>query len=235
VPAYIGFAYKLAPGEAGDAFDHLPKWARETSFEVEANAPGNPTKDQMRLMMQSLLADRFKLAVHFEIREAPVLALELVEPARPGPKLIPHAQGPPCPDEYVEIKVGALPPDPRKEVFPQNCGEAPMRGMPDGTNYVGHRNTTMETAAQDIYNYGKLAGEVDTPVIDRTGLNGRYDYRLEYRLDPSHRIFNPEPTSDPTGTPFLDALRKQLGLKLVKTKGPVRTIVIDHIEMPAEN
>ncbi len=52
----------------------------------------------MRLMMQSLLADRFKLAIHFETREATVLALELVEPGKPGPKLIPHSQGPPCPN-----------------------------------------------------------------------------------------------------------------------------------------
>jgi bla regulator protein blaR1 len=186
-------------------------------------------------MMQSLLADRFKLAVHFETREAPVLAVMLVDPGRPGPKLIPHSQGPPCPDEYVEMKPGMPPPDPGKEVFPRNCGEAPMTGRPDGTYYVGHRDTTMEIAAQDFYAYGKLAGEVDLRVVDQTGLKGKYDYILEYKLDPSHSIFNPQPTSDPTGTPFLDALRKQLGLKLVKTKGSVRTLVIDHIEMPSEN
>jgi uncharacterized protein (TIGR03435 family) len=133
------------------------------------------------------------------------------------------------------MKFGVAPPDPGKEVFPQNCGETPMRGMPDNKYYIGSRDTTMDVVAQDLYAYGKLAGEVDLPVIDQTGLNGRYDYMLEYKLDPSHRIFNPEPNSDPTGTPFLDALRNQLGLKLVKTKGPVRTLVIDHIEMPSEN
>ena len=239
VPAYVGFAYKLAQFETREAFDHLPKWVRGNAYEIEANSPGNPTKDQMRLMMQSLLADRFKLKVHLETRDVPVLALELAEPGKPGPKLIPHSQGPPCPDEYVEMKIDlAKPPqavDPRKEIFPQNCGEAPMRGMPDNTLYVGHRDTTMEIAAQDIYNYGVLAGEVNMPIIDQTGVKGRYDYRLEYKLDPSHRIFNPQPTTDPTGTPFLDAVKKQLGLKLVKTTGPVRTLVVDHIEMPSGN
>jgi bla regulator protein BlaR1 len=240
VSAYIGFAYKLAPGEAEEAFDHLPKWARETSFEIEANALGNPTKDKMRLMMQSLLADRFKLAIHFETREAPVLALELVEPGKPGPKLIPHSQGPPCPDEYVEMKIDPTRPpqpvDPRKDVFPQNCGEAPMTGRPDGTYYVGHRDTSMEVAAHDIYNYGVFAGEVDTPITDQTGLKGRYDYLIEYQSDAGPRLFKTQPAgSDPQGTPFLDAVRNQLGLKLVKTKGPVRTLVIDHIEMPSEN
>lgn len=242
VRTYIGFAYKLGPGEAGDAFDRLPKWARETSFEIEGNASGNPTKDQMRLMMQSLLADRFELAVHFETREAPVLALELVEPGKPGPKLIPHAEGPPCPDEYVVMKFDPTKPpqpvDPRKEVFPRNCGEAPMTGRPDGTYYVGHRDTSMEIAAQDIYNYGVFAGEVNMPIIDQTGLKGRYDYVIEYKSGSGPRLFHPQPgaaNSDPEGTPFLNAVRKQLGLKLVKTKGAIRTIVIDHIEMPSGN
>lgn len=52
----------------------LPKWARNQSWLIEAKADGNPTKDQMRLMMQSLLAHRFKLRVHFETREGAVLA-----------------------------------------------------------------------------------------------------------------------------------------------------------------
>jgi uncharacterized protein (TIGR03435 family) len=55
----------------------------------------------MRLMMQSLLADRFKLLVHFEIREAPVFAMTLVKPCNSRPKLRPHTEGPPCPDSLV--------------------------------------------------------------------------------------------------------------------------------------
>jgi len=58
----------------------LPKWVTTDNFEIQAKAEGNPTKDQMRLMMQSLLADRFKLAVHFEDRPVPAYNLAAVKP-----------------------------------------------------------------------------------------------------------------------------------------------------------
>jgi uncharacterized protein (TIGR03435 family) len=92
---YISFAYKLSAYETA-ALAQLPKSVSIDFFEIEARADGNPTKDQMRLMMQSLLADRFKLAVHFESREAPVFALTLVKPSQTGPRLIRHAAGQPA-------------------------------------------------------------------------------------------------------------------------------------------
>jgi hypothetical protein len=71
---------------------------RSTSdqYAINANAAGDQTKDQMRLMMQSLLADRFKLAVHFERPEIPVLALVLDNPGKTAPNLNLHSNGPPC-------------------------------------------------------------------------------------------------------------------------------------------
>src|SRR5580658_5634043 len=87
----------------------LAKIVGNDFFDIEAQAPGNPTKDQMRLMIQSLLAERFKLAVHFETRDAPVFALTLVKPGKTGPKLLPHSEGPPCPD-YTPPELGAPPP-----------------------------------------------------------------------------------------------------------------------------
>ncbi len=73
----------------------LPKSA-DDNYAIDAKAEGNPTKDQMRLMMQSLLADRFKLRVHFESRQVPVLGLVLVKPGQLGPNLLPHSEGPGC-------------------------------------------------------------------------------------------------------------------------------------------
>ena len=102
--AYILFAYKLDAFQAKEISSQLPKWANE-SYAIDAEAEGNPTKDQMRLMMQSLLADRFKLSAHFETREVPVLALILVKPGKLGPKLRPHSEGPPCPDSFEMIKL----------------------------------------------------------------------------------------------------------------------------------
>lgn len=88
---YIGFAYKLMPGiQYQSVVSQLPSWASTNSYDIQARAAGNPTKDQMRLMMQSLLADRFKLVVHWEYKQSPVFALVLVKPGKPGPQLKPH-------------------------------------------------------------------------------------------------------------------------------------------------
>src|SRR5262249_23840785 len=86
VDIYIGYAYKLQ-GYANDAFENQPpQWARfgADRYDIEARADGNPTRDQYRLMMQSLLADRFKLAVHWETKEMPALALVLDKPGKMG-------------------------------------------------------------------------------------------------------------------------------------------------------
>lgn len=95
--SYIALAYKFLPtGVQSEAvFARLPKWATTDLFTIEAKAPmPNPSKDQIRLMMQSLLADRFKLVVHFESHDVPVMALVQVEPGKLGSRLRPHAQGP---------------------------------------------------------------------------------------------------------------------------------------------
>lgn len=94
---FIQFAYKLNGFQDKTAFDHLPKWATAEYFDIEAKAPNpNVTKDQMRLMVQSLLADRFKLAVHLEARDVPAMALVRVNPDKIGPRLRPHSEGPDC-------------------------------------------------------------------------------------------------------------------------------------------
>src|ERR1035441_7466177 len=88
----------------------------------------NPSKDQMRLMMQSLLAERFKLAVHFETHDVPVMALVLVEPGKLGFRLRPHSQGPPCDAKIppVDHNSPKIP-----DVWRSICGD--LRQAPDGT------------------------------------------------------------------------------------------------------
>jgi bla regulator protein blaR1 len=243
--AFIGFAYKLERFQTADALANAPKWLRTDFFEIEAEAQSNPTKDQMRLMMQSLLADRFKLAVHFETKELPVLALTQVKAGKLGPKLQPHSQGPTCP-EYKGLELGVIW-DPKKEVYPPACVTGYSRGMPDGTWFVGSRNTTMAIEVQTFYTYGSMAGEIDRPVVDKTGLDGTFDFVLEYKpvnnnglpatlsQAPNTPSGVPAPSDEFGGTPFVEALRQQLGLKLVRTKAPVRTLVIDQVEMPSGN
>jgi bla regulator protein blaR1 len=152
LPAYIAFAFKLDPFDFKAMSAQLPKWASD-DYAIDAKADGNPTKDQMRLMMQSLLADRFKLRAHFETKEVPVLALILVKPGKLGQKLRLHSEGPPCPDSFEMMNplTTPLPPLPKAgEVFPPQCGTAAqVLGTKDSTR-IGSRKTTMGLLASDI-------------------------------------------------------------------------------------
>src|SRR4051812_49311153 len=86
---YLRFAFKdvkLAYQSTAD-LSAAPDWVRTQFYDIQARAQGNPTKDQMRLMMQSLLADRFRLSVHYEKRRLPVSALVLSKEGKTGPQL----------------------------------------------------------------------------------------------------------------------------------------------------
>jgi uncharacterized protein (TIGR03435 family) len=229
----VAFAHKLMPAQVST---QLPKSFPTDAFDIETRAAGNPTKDQMRLMMQSLLADRFKLKVHFETREGPVFALILVRPGHTGPKLRPHADGPACPDSFEMDYTPNPPPRNANDAFPATCGVTQTRGTANRGMLVGARDMTVETFAEEaIHTLGFLTGEIDRPVVDKTGLKGRYDFMLELPVGTLSFSAAPPMPADPNGTPFLDALRAQLGLKLVSSTGPIRKLVIDHAEAPAGN
>jgi bla regulator protein blaR1 len=242
LPAYIGFAYKVGSNpEQWRVLTHLPESVSKDNYEIEAKAEGNPTKDQMRLMMQSLLADRFKLKVHWETRQVPVFALTLVKPGTTGPKLRPHDQGPPCTDSDSPLVLPALKPG---DVLPPNCDERGMRRPFNGMQLVGARNTTTSMLAVLIYAYGAWDGGVDRAVVNKTGLTGTFDFTMEYSpenggfaqsLPPPPGQSNPSPPRDSQGPSFLEALRKQLGLKLVSDNGPLQILVVDHVEKPSDN
>jgi bla regulator protein blaR1 len=231
---FIRFAYKInpAPDQKQAMFAGLPGWVSTDRFTIEAKAEGNPTKDQFRLMMQSLLADRFKLAVHFEAQEGPLMALALVKPGKLGPKLHPHDGA--CDAPAASPAAGA-PPAGGADVFPSLCGAYGMQETPDHMHLQqGSRNTTMAILAVNLPNVSH--GAVTVPVVDQTGLAGAYDFTLEFSPEPTDSyvsILGLQP--DPSGPTFLDALREQLGLKLESTKGPIQTLVIDHVESPTEN
>ncbi|HUI77468.1 MAG TPA: TIGR03435 family protein [Bryobacteraceae bacterium] len=89
-----------------------------------------------------------------------------------------------------------------------------------------------------------LANVVDRPVIDKTGLSGNFNLKLEWTPDPGQSPGNPgpppagaaaQPPSDPNRPSIFTALQEQLGLRLESDKGPVEMIVIDHVEKPSEN
>jgi len=119
---YIFFAYNVVGNKAQFLAPQLPGCVMTERFDIQARAEGNPTKDEMRQMMRSLLADRFKLAMHTERREVPVLAFVLAKPEKTGPQLQPHAVTTPCqttaappapgdpiPETFQRIIAGDLP------------------------------------------------------------------------------------------------------------------------------
>jgi len=224
---YIQFAYKLwfTPEETRPLYASLPKWVLVDIYEIHAQAAGKPTKDQMRLMMQSLLADRFGLKVHFEDQELRVFALTLIKPGKMGPRL--NAHSPSC-------GVAAAPGNPpAKDIFPPACLDLALMTIPkpNHVRLTGSRNTTMAMIAT----YLPSIGELDRPVIDQTGLQGRFDFSLEFTPDsslPAPGDADAEP--GPQVTNFRAALQEQLGLKLEATKAVRRVLVVDAVERPAE-
>jgi len=230
---YIQFAYKLhlTPAEGAALLATMPKWANADRFDIEARGSASATKDQMRLMMQSLLADRFKLAVHMETRQAPVLALVLDKPGKVGAKLIPHSQGPPC-DAAPQGGAGSSPAT-QADIFPTSCDVFAVR-IAQGAMILASRGTTMDRIA---HIFGTLPGEavINRPVVNETGLAGNFDFTLEFRPDAPVTMNGGNATFDENAPTFLEALKDQLGMRLKAETGPVQTIVIDHVEPPTPN
>lgn len=77
---------------------------------------------------------------------------------------------------------------------------------------------------------------LDRPVVDKTGLTGRYDFDLEWAQDESQfdGSVGAAP-ADASAAPFFTAIQQQLGLKLVATRGPVDALIVDKAERPSAN
>ena len=227
----IGFAYKLSVGQTRFLMPGLPSWVDEMRFDINARAAiDNPTKDQFRLMVQSLLADRFKLAMHHATRQLPTLELVLSKPGKTGPQLTHHVD---------DAKCGAVgrpdaPPEPG-DLSPFPCGMI-MIGAPSsvpGRVRGGGRDVSMDYIAAFLNGTGYQGMSSDRLVVNGTGLDGEYDFWME--LAPQFNPAQPDITPDPNGPTFLEALQDQLGLKLKSTTGPVDVLVIDHVEEPSPN
>jgi len=232
---YVIFAYKLTPAQTQQMQSQLPKWASTDRFDIQARGAGNPTKDQFRLMMQDLLADRFKLAVHYEIKQQPVFALVLDKPGKLGTKLQPHPEDVPCSTAPPPPSAAPAPPPMTASGLPESCGALAVTRSPTaGRLRAGARNMPMDTITS-MMSVPQLFG-VDRPVLNKTGLTGRYDFSVEFTPQltgplPPGANFQP----DESGPTFLQALKEQLGLKLEPETGPVEVIVVDHVDHPSEN
>lgn len=224
---YIRFAYKLTDGQAQVLQDNAPKWLAADRFDIEAKSTiPNPTKDQMRLMMQSLLAERFHLVVHAETRQLPILALVIAKPGRLGPDIKPHSRNDNC--SNIMMPAERTPESPSRATAPTVCGGLVSAGAPDAPSHVRiqGRNVPLTLLAAHLGGMGQFG----RPVIDRTGLTGTFDFSLEWGgANPSPGSPAP-PDLDAIGTSLQEALLDQLGLKLKRGKEPVNVVLIDHVD-----
>jgi uncharacterized protein (TIGR03435 family) len=150
---YIVLAYDFTIYDYQLLKSRMPQWVFTDRFDIQARASGNPTKAQMRLMMQSLLADRFKLAIHFETHEVPVFALVPAKPGNTGPQLHPHSDEPP-----------------RSTASP--CGRLYSPPNPPGQFKIGARNVTMGFIANVL-----ATSELGRPVLERSNSASNWNPR----------------------------------------------------------
>lgn len=192
-----------------------PPWIGSQRFDIEAKTDSAVlerlqalNRDQRRLetraMFQQLLADRFKLAAHWETRDLPIYALVV---QKKGPSL--------SPSKEPEGHSGTSASD----------GRFTAKGL------------TLGQLADALTQ--ELSRELGRVVIDKTGVQGRYDFALKWTPETGAPLVNngtdaSAPPPD-TGPSIFTAIQEQLGLKLESAKGPVQVLVIDHVEMPSEN
>jgi uncharacterized protein (TIGR03435 family) len=212
-----------------------PGWIDTELYDISAKAPGNAPFDQMAgPMLRALLEDRFQVKAHSEPREVPVYTLTV---AKGGLKLQASKPGTCTPVDMNNLPRNTIRPG---DPVPKYCGFGTMRGK-DGLFTADWYGVTMAEFAGRM-----LENDVDRPIIDKTGLTGRFDLHLEFTRDnalsgpvtlngaPSPGLPS-SPADTATGASIFTALQQQLGLKLSPGKGPVDVLVIDHVEKPSAN
>jgi uncharacterized protein (TIGR03435 family) len=211
-----------------------PDWIANERFDITAKAPVDPPAGSAtgrqdapsRLMMQSLLEERFKLTVHLDKRPLPIYNLVLARAdGKPGPQLKPSGvdcaadRGGRGPDGR-----GAPPPGPPAP------SERPACGMMMSPGRIAAGSTPMSRLIAPLSNFTRRI------VVDRTGLTGSYDIDLVWTPDQMPSGPPPPgvtmPAIDPNGPSIFTALQEQLGLKLESQTGPVDVVVVDRVERP---
>jgi uncharacterized protein (TIGR03435 family) len=178
----------------------LPGWGDSARFDIEATINGDTAAAMQKLsagereqqkgqMLQSLLADRFQLRVHYESR---IQSVDQLVIAKGGPKLKQWPAG------------------------------QPPRGVSWGQNRIRVQGAGMDRL---VFCLSDVLGRT---VVDKTSLAGNFDIDLKWTPDDQQGTPNAGPT-------LFTALEEQLGLKLDSAKGPVNTLVVDHVEKPSEN
>ncbi len=199
-----------------------PGWMGSDLYDISAKPENSGNAGKANLMLQSLLAERFQLAIRRETKEMPVYALVV---ARNGPKFKDAKESDP---NIVDLS--------KRPDLAGRGGRPRFRIIRRGRLTV--QGGDMRLLASDLSNF------LGRTVVDKTGLTGTYDLKLEWQPDENQAaMFQalgvPEgfgaPVADPSGPSLFAALEEQLGLRLDSQRGSVETFIIERIERPSEN
>jgi uncharacterized protein (TIGR03435 family) len=228
-PAQITWTYATMKALLLTAYDAkayqisgAPSWMDTERYDIAVKVPDGATKAQVNAMWQNLLAERFGLALHHEPKE---FSVEELVVAKDGPKF----------KETAWDSATPLPPGP-----PQRDRDGGL-ASPGQVNMISPRGNgaTVHTVAkaQPISQLtATLSNQLGHPVVDKTGLTGKYDFTLDYYI--SGFAYRPPPgpppaasdnASDP-GPDLVTAVQQQLGLRLVAGKATIDVLVIDKAE-----
>jgi len=197
-----------------------PDWVAKERFEIIAKAEGlanapSGGRDQLQAMMQTLVAERFRVVLRRESRQLPIFNLVL---DRSDGKLGPRLH----PEDGLCIPMSAT----STSVADQSrwCG---FRRFAPGA--ISARGMTLDAFASGI----STRPDIQRVVRNRTSLIGNFDFDLDYTPDtPVQQDQAPPGSTRDGGVSLSTALREQLGLKLENATGPVDVLVIDHVERP---
>jgi uncharacterized protein (TIGR03435 family) len=205
----IRFAYSPS---AGDLPSRLvigcPSWCDHDGYDILAKPEGHtiPSQRDRRLMLRTLLEERFQLKVHYGTTISPVFALVVAKSGLRMKGSSPEADG----------SGGFL-----------NCGRGCLSGQNVSMDMLaGSLQMALESSLSED------PDDVELPVLNKTGLRGGFDIKLRWSQGPAGDVAGKDGTTTPD---IFAALQEQLGLKLQREKASVETIIIDRAERPTPN
>ncbi len=210
----------LAFGVEGYQLSGGPSWIESERYDIQAKAEGNASVQQMEgPMLQALLAERFQLKFHREMKQMSVYELSVA--GRGNLKVSEEGSCIPY-DVNAPPPLAPKPGEPRPNFcgYPRSGGQSPNRTLDGGGISIPALAKALER------------GELHRPVIDRTGLQGAFDLHLRWASDSAGG--QPDPDAADSVSIFA-AVKEQLGLKLESSRGAVEVIVIDRMERPSPN
>ncbi len=187
-----------------------PPWLGSERYTIEAILPQGTDAEQLRLMLQTLLIERFRISLHREVRQTRVYRLKV---AKNGPRLMPPGTEPLYQND-----------DERKEALRSQAMDSLEKmkadlkaGRPLNNRGWGLPRATMKRFTE------MLSGNLDRPVLDMTRLEGEYRFRLEWSTEAALQ-------NDSAGVSIFTAVQDQLGLNLEAGNEPIEFLVIDKAE-----